>query len=77
MKGESYVEGSGREIYLQNVSGPADYPKLPIPEGCIAKILKGVFGLSDAPRMRYLRLNRALLERGWQRNPMDHAWFRV
>lgn len=73
MKGESYVEGSGREIYLQNVSGPSDYPKLPIPEGCIARILKGVFGLSDAPRMWYLRLHRALQERGWQRNPLDHA----
>ena len=75
MKGDKYVEGL-REIYLENVAAASDSPKLPLPDGCIARILKGVFGFSDAPRQWYLRLNRALLQRIWQRNPMDHAcWF--
>lgn len=50
--------------------------QLPIPEGCIGKIVKGVFGLSDAPRQWYLKLNKSLVKRGWVRSPMDHAaWF--
>lgn len=75
MKGERYIEGL-REIYLRNVGGPSDMPRLPFSDDCICKIAKGVFGLADAPRQWYLRLNRALLERGWQRSPVDHAcWF--
>jgi hypothetical protein len=75
MKGERYLEGA-REIYLRNVGGPSDMPRLPFSDDCICKIVKGVFGLADAPRQWYLRLNRALLGRGWQRSPVDHAcWF--
>ena len=75
MKGDRYEEGS-REIYLQNIGGTHDMPQLPIPEGCIGKIVKGVFGLSDAPRQWYLKLNKSLVKRGWVRSPMDHAaWF--
>ena len=75
MKGDRYQEGT-RELYLQNVSGPPDVPKVPIPPGCLAKVVKGVFGLADAPRRWYLRLHRALVERNWVRSPMDRAcWF--
>ena len=72
MKGDPYMSGT-RDLYIQNTKGPSDYPRLPFPEGCIARVLKGVFGLSDAPRQWYLRLCRALHERGWERSPMDHA----
>ena len=35
-----------------------------------------MFGLADAPRMWWLRLDRALSERGWQRGMMDGAcWY--
>ena len=72
MKGDPYMSGT-RDLYIQNTKGPSDYPRLPFPEGCIARVLKGVFGLSDAPRQWYLRLCRALHERGWERSSMDHA----
>ena len=75
MKGDKYQEGT-RELYLQNVAGASDVPKIPIPSGCLAKVVKGVFGLADAPRRWYLRLHRALTERNWVRSPMDRAcWF--
>ena len=75
MKGERDLEGA-REVYLRNVGGLTDMPRLPCPDDCICKIGKGIFGLADAPRQWYLRLNRALLERGRQRSPVDHAcWF--
>ena len=51
-------------------------PSLPLGASGLARIKKGVFGLSDAPRQWYLRLHRALSERGWERSPMDFAcWF--
>ena len=43
---------------MENVAGASDSPKLPLPDGCIARILKGVIRLSDAPRQWHLRLNR-------------------
>ena len=78
LKGDPYVEGSdgGRELYIQNVRHKGDEPSLPLGASGLARIKKGVFGLSDAPRQWYLRLHRALSERGWERSPMDFAcWF--
>lgn len=73
LKGDPYVE---REIYM----GPADPrrgPTIPIGLGCVAKVLKGIFGLADAPRAWYLRLARELSEDGWCRSSLDLAlWLR-
>ena len=68
MKGEFFDDD--RELYMENVRNPQE-PQLPFPG--LARIRKGVFGLSDAPRMWYLRLNKALLARGWERSHMDFA----
>ena len=44
--------------------------------GCIGKLRKGIFGLSDSPRRWYLRLNKALQALGWERSTLDYAvWF--
>ena len=69
LKGDAYVDGQ-RELFLENVRG--DDPKLPF-GNCLAKIRKGVFGLSDAPRQWYLRLNRSLQAAGWERTVFDYA----
>ena len=71
LKGDPYMDGS-RELYMENIRGHGDEPRLPF-RGALAKIRKGVFGLADAPRQWYLRLNRALLEEGWERSCMDYA----
>ncbi|CAK9063210.1 unnamed protein product, partial [Durusdinium trenchii] len=60
LKGDAYVDGQ-RELFLENVRG--DDPKLPF-GNALAKIRKGVFGLADAPRQWYLRLNRSLQAAG-------------
>lgn len=52
-------------------------PTVPIPDGCLARVLKGVFGLADAPREWWLRLDRCLVENGWSRFELDGAtWVR-
>ena len=76
LKGDPYMSGE-REIYVQDVrrSDPSE-PGVPLENGRLAKVRKGVFGLADAPRMWWLRLDRALSERGWQRGMMDGAcWY--
>lgn len=75
LKGDPYVEGGegGRELFIQNVRCSGDEPRLPLGEAGLARIKKGVFGLADAPRQWYLRLHRALSERGWERSAMDFA----
>ena len=35
--------------------------------------LKGVFGLSDAPREWFLRLRKSLTKEGWRASTMDAA----
>lgn len=72
LKGDPYMT-SLRTLYIQNLVSKNGSPVLPMPEGCLARIRKGVFGLADAPRQWYLRLNRALQERGWERMTMDYA----
>ena len=59
-----------RELYMENVRNPQE-PQLPFPG--LVRFKKGVFGLSDAPRMWYLRLNKALLAQGWESSRMDFA----
>ncbi|CAK8992833.1 unnamed protein product, partial [Durusdinium trenchii] len=68
-KEDAYVDGQ-RELFLENVKG--EEPKLPF-GSCLAKIRKGVFGLSDAPRQWYLRLNKSLQAAGWERTVFDFA----
>ncbi|CAE7234040.1 pol [Symbiodinium sp. CCMP2456] len=51
-------------------------PDIPLPKGCLAKVLKGVFGLADAPRQWWVKLSKSLEARGWQRSALDQAvWF--
>ena len=69
LKGDAYMEGT-RELFLENVKG--DDPKLPFGNQ-LAKIRKGVFGLADAPRQWYLKLNQSFLEAGWERSVIDYA----
>jgi hypothetical protein len=67
LKGDPYVE---REIYMGRAA-PRRGPAIPIGPGCVAKVLKGSFGLADAPRAWYLRLARKLSEDGWCRSSLD------
>ena len=63
LKGDPFVS---RELYI----GPTNTktgPGIPLPEGCLAKVLKGVFGLADAPRQRWVKLSRSLEEKRWVR----------
>ena len=72
MKGNPYMAGT-RELFIENVRNRHGEPQLPFGPKGLARVRKGVFGLSDAPRQWYLRLHRALTELGWTRNPMDAA----
>ena len=76
LKGEEFAPGE-RELYIENVkTHDADEPRLPLGEGGLAKLKKGIFGLADSPRRWYLRLHRALTELGFQRSYTDAAlWF--
>ncbi|CAJ1414999.1 unnamed protein product [Effrenium voratum] len=73
LKGDPYVQ---RELYMTGTN-PNVGPTVPIPDGCLARVLKGVFGLADAPREWWLRLDRCLVENGWSRFELDGAtWVR-
>ncbi|CAK9107883.1 unnamed protein product, partial [Durusdinium trenchii] len=72
LKGDPYMDGT-RELFIENTKGLHGEPQLPFGASCLARVRKGVFGLSDAPRQWYLRLHRALTELGWERNVMDAA----
>ncbi len=67
LKGDPYVP---RELYFR---APRYGPRLPLHPEQLCKVLKGVFGLSDAPREWYLRLDRCLQEHHWQRCFLDQA----
>ena len=42
----------------------------------LARLRKGIFGLSDSPRRWYLRLHKSSTKLGWQRSSLDAAmWF--
>ena len=72
LKGDPFVS---RELYI----GPTNEktgPGIPLPTGCLARVLKGVFGLADAPRQWWMKLSRSLEAKGWVRSVVDQAvWF--
>ena len=73
LKGDPYIS---RELFIKSTD-PKRGPSIPIPSGCLAKVLKGVFGLADAPREWYLRLARELHDNEWTRSVLDMAmWSR-
>ncbi|CAE7503333.1 RE2, partial [Symbiodinium sp. CCMP2456] len=72
LKGDPFV---ARELYIGETN-PKVGPDIPLPKGCLAKVLKGVFGLADAPRQWWVKLSKSLEARGWQRSALDQAvWF--
>ena len=73
LKGDPYIS---RELYLMAPSESRG-PRVKMTPRQIAKVLKGVFGLADAPREWYLRLARCLKENGWVCLQTDQAcWVR-
>lgn len=76
LKGDAYMAGV-RELYVSNIkTSSPDEPVLPLGPDGLARVRKGVFGLADAPRQWYLRLNRSLEAKGWKRSLVDSAcWF--
>ena len=73
LKGERYIDGV-RELSLRNVETKDGSPALPT-GGRLSKIVKGVFGFSDAPREWYLRLKKSLKREKWSQSAMDAATF--
>ena len=69
LKGDPYVD---RELYLTNTNGKTS-PPTPLLPGQLARVLKGVFGLADAPREWWLRLSRAMEDHSWSRSLIDAA----
>ena len=76
LKGEEFAPGE-RELYITNIKVIAeDEPDLPLGSGGLARLKKGIFGLADSPRRRYLRLHKSLCKLGWVRSEIDAAlWF--
>ena len=73
LKGDPYVS---RTLFIQQTN-PREGPSIPLPAGTLAKVVKGVFGLADAPREWYLRLHREVSAEGWERSNLDLAlWLR-
>lgn len=73
LKGDPYLK---RTLFIKGTDGSKG-PAIPIAAGCVAKVLKGVFGLADAPREWWLRLDRELRQEGWCRSVLDGAlWYR-
>ncbi len=48
-------------------------PRLPWDIGALAEVLKGVFGLADAPREWFLQMSRCLKEKGGMPMELDAA----
>ena len=69
LKGDPYLK---RTLYIKGTDGSKG-PTIPIPAGAVAPVLKGVFGLADAPREWWLRLDRELRKEGWSRSMLDGA----
>lgn len=61
-----------RELYLTNTNSKVS-PSLPLKQGQLCRVLKGIFGLADAPRELWLRLSRSMSEAGWRRSIVDAA----
>ncbi len=69
LKGDPYVD---RELYLMQTN-TRNTPSIPLLPGQLARVLKGVFGLADAPREWWLRLSRSMAENQWVRSLVDAA----
>ena len=69
LKGDPYIN---RELYICN-SNTKTSPSLPLQPGQLCRVLKGIFGLADAPREWWLRLSRCLQDHGWSRTLVDGA----
>ena len=73
LKGDEFIN---RELYLSSTD-IRNNPGIPLQPGQLARVKKGIFGLSDAPRLWWTRLSRCLAENGWERSQLDQAlWFR-
>ena len=71
LKGDPYMAKGGK-LYMS----PPDEkrgPRIPCRSDCLCEVLKGVFGLADAPRQWFLRLDRCLREHGWESLSVDAA----
>ena len=73
LKGELFLDGE-RILYIENLgtNDPTE-PRLPLGAGGLARLRKGIFGLSDSPRRWYLRLHKSLEALGWKRSSIDSA----
>ena len=73
LKGDEFIN---RELYLTGTD-VRNNPGIPLQPGQLARVKKGIFGLSDAPRLWWTRLSRCLAENGWERSQLDQAlWLR-
>ena len=61
LKGDPFVN---RELFITQANARIS-PLIPLREGQLARIRKGVFGLADAPRAWWIRPARSLESRGW------------
>ncbi|CAJ1401481.1 unnamed protein product [Effrenium voratum] len=66
LKGDPYL---ARELYLMGTDDSKG-PSIPLKPGQLARVL---FGLADAPREWWMRLDRTLRENGWVRTLIDGA----
>ena len=72
LKGDKYVK---RVLYMTGTDGSRG-PSIPVPNGCLCRVLKGIFGLADAPREWYLRLDKEMRNQGWITSVLDGAlWY--
>lgn len=69
LKGDPYLD---RELYITNTNSKTS-PSLPLKPGQLCRVLKGIFGLADAPREWWLRLSRSMAEHSWVRSVIDAA----
>ena len=69
LKGDPYMS---RELYISGTNSRTN-PEIPLQSGQLARVLKGIFGLADAPREWWLRLSRAMDEHKWTRSILDAA----
>ena len=69
LKGDEFIN---RELYLCATDTRRN-PGIPLVPGQFARVKKGIFGLSDSPRLWWVRLSRCLAENGWERSQLDQA----
>ena len=62
-----------KSAFLKCAADEKQNPSIPLLPGQLCRVLKGIFGLADAPREWWLRLSRAMEEHGWTRALVDGA----